>query len=343
MQPAGPLDFLPLWGVFLVTVAVILLAIEGGFRLGRYRRRRSEGEDKPTVGEMVAATLALLAFILAFTFGLAGSWFDVRRRLVVDEANAIGTTYLRAGMLPEPHRSDVRTLLREYVDVRLEAVKPGKLEEGVRRSEELHTRLWAHATAVAEKQPSSVVVGLFIWSLNEVIDLHTKRLTLGPRSRLPGTIWATLYLVAVLGMSVIGYHAGLAGATRSLAIIALVFSFSAVLTLIADIDRPQEGLLRTSPLPLIDLQRNLRAPGDKSAFVPPVVAPGPLVGVEAPRSRRVILQERSSLPSSIAVEPPGRVHRRGRGIGGQGRRSRLDPCVGIFAGDATVDRRSHRS
>ena len=76
---------------------------------------------------MVAATLALLAFILAFTFGLAGSWFDVRRRLVIDEANAIGTTYLRAGMLPEPHRSDVRDLLREYVDVRLEAIKPGKL------------------------------------------------------------------------------------------------------------------------------------------------------------------------------------------------------------------------
>ena len=201
MQPAGPLDFLPLWGVFLVTVAVILLAIEGGFRLGMYRRRRSVGEDKPPVGEMVAATLALLAFILAFTFGLAGSWFDVRRRLVVDEANAIGTTYLRAGMLPEPHRSDVRKLLREYVDVRLEAAQPGKLGESIRRSEELHTRLWAHATAVAEKQPSSVVVGLFIWSLNEVIDLHTKRLTLGPRTRLPGTIWATLYFVAVLGMS----------------------------------------------------------------------------------------------------------------------------------------------
>ena len=84
MQAGGPLDFLPLWGVFLATVALILLAIEGGFRLGTYRRRRSEGEDKPPVGEMVAATLALLAFILAFTFGLAGSWFDMRRRLVVE-------------------------------------------------------------------------------------------------------------------------------------------------------------------------------------------------------------------------------------------------------------------
>jgi hypothetical protein len=269
MQAGGPLDFLPLWGVFLVTVGLILLAIEGGFRLGTYRRRRSEGADKTPVGEMVAATLALLAFILAFTFGLAGSWFDMRRRLVVDEANAIGTTYLRAGMLPEPHRSDVRNRLREYVDVRLEAAQPGKLGASVRRSEELHTRLWAHATAVAEKQPNSVVVGLFIWSLNEVIDLHAERLALGPRTRLPGTIWLTLYFVAVLGMSVIGYHAGLAGSCRSPAILALVLAFSAVLTLIADIDRPQEGLLRVSPQPLLDLRKSLQPPGGERAFVPP--------------------------------------------------------------------------
>ena len=256
MPTGGPLDFLPLWGVFLATAAVVLLAIEGGFRLGTYRRRRSEGEDKPPVGEMVAATLALLAFILAFTFGLAGSWFDVRRGLVIDEANAIGTAYLRAGMLPEPHRSDVRNLLREYVDVRLEATQPGKLGESIRRSEELHARLWAHATAVAEKQPNSVVVGLFIWSLNEVIDLHAERLELGPRTRLPGTIWLTLYLVAVLGMCVIGYHAGLAGSGRSLAMLAVVLAFSAVMTLIADLDRPQEGLLRVSPQPLLDLRKS---------------------------------------------------------------------------------------
>ena len=81
MHYAGPLDLLPIWGVFLATVAVVLLAVEGGFRLGQYRRRRSEQEDRPPVGEMVAATLALLAFMLAFTFGLAASRFDVRRGL----------------------------------------------------------------------------------------------------------------------------------------------------------------------------------------------------------------------------------------------------------------------
>ncbi len=171
----------------MATVAVIHLAVEGGVRLGQYRRRRSEQEDRPPVGEMVAATLALLAFLLAFTFGLAASRFDVRRGLVIDEANAIGTTALRAGLLPEPHRSDVRRILREYVDVRVEAIQPGKLNRSIARSEELHARLWAHAVAVGEKNPGSIVVGLFIASLNEVIDLHAKRLALGVRNRIPGT------------------------------------------------------------------------------------------------------------------------------------------------------------
>ena len=260
MHYAGPLDLLPIWGVFLATVAVVLLAVEGGFRLGQYRRRRSEQEDRPPVGEMVAATLALLAFMLAFTFGLAASRFDVRRGLVVDEANAIGTTYLRAGLLPEPHRSDVRSLLREYVDVRLEAVQPGKLSQSISRSEELHARLWAHAVAVGEKNPGSIVVGLFIASLNEVIDLHAKRLALGVRNRIPGTIWAALSFVAIIGTSVMGYHAGLAGSGRSLALLALVLAFSAVVTLIADLDRPQEGLLRVSQQTMIDLQKTLAAP-----------------------------------------------------------------------------------
>ena len=85
-MPYGePLDGIPLWGVFLATVAAVLFSIECGFRLGRFRRGRSELEDKPPVGEMVAATLALLAFMLAFTFGLAASRFDVRRGLVIDE------------------------------------------------------------------------------------------------------------------------------------------------------------------------------------------------------------------------------------------------------------------
>jgi hypothetical protein len=110
----GPLDALPLWGVFVAILIVVLLSVECGYRLGRYRRNRHEQEKETPVGTMVGATLGLLAFILAFTFGLAAARFDTRRQVLLDEANAIGTTYLRAGMLPE-QRNEIRTLLRNYV------------------------------------------------------------------------------------------------------------------------------------------------------------------------------------------------------------------------------------
>jgi hypothetical protein len=109
------LDAIPLWGFFGLTMLLVLLFIEGGYRLGRYRLTRSEHEKEAPVGAMVAALLGLLAFILAFTFGLAAQRFDTRRQVLLDEANAIGTTYLRAAMLPE-RGDEIRALLREYVD-----------------------------------------------------------------------------------------------------------------------------------------------------------------------------------------------------------------------------------
>jgi hypothetical protein len=188
MYSHGPLDALPLWGLFMATLLLVLLSVEGGYRLGKYRRSRSEEEKEAPVGAMAGATLGLLAFMLAFTFGLAAARFDTRRQLLLDEANAIGTTYLRAGMLPD-RRENIRALLRDYVDARLEAVRSGNVTEGIRRSEHLQGQLWAQAVALGENNPTSIVVGLFVQSLNEVIDLHAKRVTAGLRNRIPGVIW----------------------------------------------------------------------------------------------------------------------------------------------------------
>src|SRR5271167_569395 len=176
----------PLWGFFWITVVVVLLSIEGGYKLGRYRRRHSEDEKEAPVGAIVGASLALLGFVLAFTFGLAASRFDARRQIVVEEANAIGTTYLRAGLLPNNRGVTIRKLLGEYVDARLEVVQTGNIEQGLRRSDELHRQLWKEAEAVGQEHPDSIVVGLFIQSLNETIDVHAKRVLVGLRNRLPG-------------------------------------------------------------------------------------------------------------------------------------------------------------
>ena len=254
LRQPGALDRFPLWTLFVITILVILLAIEVGFRSAHVVGRRSESEQKWPLDEIEAATLSLLAFMLAFTFGLAASRFDARRALVMDEANALGTTYLRAGMLAEPDRTEIRNLLREYLDVRAHVARSANADEGIARSGVLQDRLWSEAAAVGEKNPGSVMVGLFIMSLNEVIDLHTKRLT-QDRNRIPGSIWAALYVVSILGMSEVGYHAGLNTTRRTLSVIPLAITVSAVMLLIADLDRSHEGFLDVSPEPLIDLQR----------------------------------------------------------------------------------------
>jgi hypothetical protein len=212
----------------------------------------------------MGASLGLLAFFMAFTFSMAASRFDARKTLVLEEANAIETTYLRAQLLPEPYRTEIQGLLREYVEVRVGAVGAGleKVKQVIVRSEELHDLLWFQAVASAEKNRSSIVHGLFIKSLNDVIDLHGKRVTTGLLNRIPASIWVTLYFVAVLSMAVMGYHAGLSG-TRSLtANLAIVLAFSAVMLLITDLERPEQKLFNVSQQAMIELESRLspRAP-----------------------------------------------------------------------------------
>ena len=254
MPTNATLDILPLWAAFAVSLVIILLAAETGYRLGQIRHRRSDHEKEPTVGGIVAAELGLLAFLLAFAFSLAASRFEARRETLLSEANAIGTTFLRAKMLPEPERTEIQKLLREYVDVRLVAVQEGTIESGIHRSNELHSQLWDVAVAAAEKDPHSIQTGLFIQSLNEVIDLHAKRVLVALRSRIPTSIWLVLFAVSALAFGSMGYHSGLTGARRTPAVFPLALIFATVMWMVIDLDRPQEGLLRVSQQPMIDLR-----------------------------------------------------------------------------------------
>jgi hypothetical protein len=258
-----PLDRVPLWGLFAATVVLFLLCIEIGFQLGERKPRSSEELQRSQAGTIMGTTFALLAFILAFTFGAAASRFEARKQLVLDEANAIGTTYLRADFLPEPERAKIRKLLGEYVDSRLRGVQymregqSEKLAQEVARSEELQARLWSLAAPLAEKGASPVLAGLFVQSLNELIDIHSKRLTTGLLNRIPRTIWIALYFVGILSMAVMGYHAGLSGMRSLLASLVLALTFFAVMLLIADLDRPGQSLFSVNQQVMIDLRNKV--------------------------------------------------------------------------------------
>jgi hypothetical protein len=202
---------IPIWTLFVGTIGLVLFCLEFGVRLGMKRQHRQAAKLEVSAA-MVGAMMGLLAFMLAFTFNGAAGRNDTRKVLVVDEANAIGTAWLRAGFLPEPDRTSVRGLLREYVDLRVKKAASGEeLTEALKRSDALQDKMWGLAQQAGRRDPGSITVGLFVQALNEFIDLHMKRLTAGIRTRVPATLWVTLYLLIIVGMTIMGAHIGQSG------------------------------------------------------------------------------------------------------------------------------------
>lgn len=257
MESSAVLDALPIWAIFPMTLVVGLLSVEIGRHIARRWRRRAKDKTEAPAAPIVAATLGLLAFLLAFTFGMAASRFEERRQAVLTEANAIQSSYLRAAMLPEPMATDSRQLLRDYLEVRIAAAQPEQFQQAVARSEELHKQLWSQAVAAAQKERSPMT-SLFIQALNDVINLHGKRLNAAVHNRVPGAIWLGLFLLLVIAMAVMGYYEGTSGMIRSLAVFGMVIAFSSVFSLIADLDRPGQGLLRVNQQSMLDVQRSMR-------------------------------------------------------------------------------------
>ena len=252
-------DNIPVWVLFIITTLVFSIAVELGFRVGKFIHERLEREQNPMVGTILGASLGLLAFFLAFTFNMAGSRYDARKQLVLDEANAIETTYLRAKLLPKPYGTEIQELLREYVDVRVQ-VQTGKMEiikKAIVKSEELHNQLWSKVVTLTENSNYSGITTLFIRFLNDVFDLHTKRVNAGLRNRIPVSIFATLYFVAFLAMSMMGYQAGLSGRRSPIAGLVLILTFAIVLALIIDLERPLQEIFSVSQQTMVDLKNKL--------------------------------------------------------------------------------------
>lgn len=257
MLDTQPLDYLPIWGVYLLTVVVLYLSIEAGYRFGIFNQKRWPDHAESGVESMVGASMAFLGFMLALITSAAMNIFNERRALVVDESNAIGTTYLRAEYLDEPYSMEARDLLREYVDMRLAALDPDKRDASIARAEEIHQELWRQVVTLAKANPTPTTA-LYISSLNEVIDIHSKRVNIHLGVRIPPAILLGLYLVAMLNMFLIGMHAGYSNKRNILALVTMVLILSLVFTLITDLERSSQGLLQVSQQPLIAFQQQLR-------------------------------------------------------------------------------------
>jgi hypothetical protein len=254
------LDRFPIWVVYLGTVAAVLVAAEIGFRVGLWLQRRDPDSGKaPITGTVLGGMLGLMAFLLAFSIGIVINQHNGRKAMVVTEANAVGTAYLRAGFLDEPDRTSVRDLLREYVEVRLAAAADAALiESTVTRSEEIHNQLWSIVEDNVRQGQESDVMALFVSSINEVIDVHSLRLA-AIDLRLPRLLGVVTYAATLLSFLLVGIANSADRKRDFFAILLFALAFVAVLMLLVDLDRPQQGLITVSQTALSDLLRQMTA------------------------------------------------------------------------------------
>jgi hypothetical protein len=215
-------------------------------------------EPSLPVRTIVASVLSLLAFILGITFSLASSHFDARGEAVTDEAIAIGSAYHRAELLAEPDRTTLRNLLREYVDLRLEAAQLTNSDDASARLRQLQKHLWDEAVII-EKQDGGTRVSM-LQPLTDIIDVHAERVLAVFRARIPDIVWFFLYGIMVVALIGAGYQSGISGGSRSISGLVYSLVFAGVIVLIAGADNPRPDQLRSSHQALTEQRARLTSP-----------------------------------------------------------------------------------
>lgn len=247
--------------IFLISLVVIL----GASEVGRWLGGRAALRGADSVSTLEGAILGLLALMIGFTFAMALSRFEDRRDAVLAEANAIGTTALRARLLPAPHGAESIKLLREYVQIRLEVTRrPPSLQEldaVVSRSNAIQEALWQQVKMVAAKDNAMVPTGVFIQSLNEMIDDQEKRIA-ALHNRLPLVVLFALYGVSIIAVGFAGYTSGLQARHSRLPVYLTGIVVASMILLIQDIDRPGAGFIRVSQQPMINVSASLAGYSD---------------------------------------------------------------------------------
>jgi hypothetical protein len=255
--------------VCLGLIFVLVAASEFGWWSIKRRGKKGQGIfEKEDISFILGAVLTLLSLMLGFTYSMAENRFEARRQLVVAETNAIGTTYLRTLTLPESRSSETQTVLRQYAALRVEFAKstditPEKLRDMDTRTKTLQAVLWSQAAALA-RESHDPITSLFLQSLNEMIDLHTKRLA-AFQNRVPLTIYLVLLIISVVALFLTGAYFGSALHRGPFLTILFAILVASVIWLILDFDQPAGGAIRASQQSLIDLQGDLSQPLPNSA------------------------------------------------------------------------------
>jgi hypothetical protein len=252
-----PLDVFPIWVTAVLIAALLLGACELGYRVAR---RHSDAE-RADQGHVLSAMLALLGLLVGFTFSITVSRHELRRGLVVDEANAIGTEYLRTQMLPEPYRTRLAAMLRSYTDARLALAGAGEDSVGIARANQLadslQRQMWATTVEVEPFVQPPALSSLIAGGMNAVIDAEASRRA-ALEARLPTIAFGALLLFAAVAAAMLGFVSGSGKRSSRFGAFVLLLLLALSLGLILDMDRPRRGTIKVSQQPLIDLRASMR-------------------------------------------------------------------------------------
>jgi hypothetical protein len=243
------------------------------FQLGRLLglRQKADGETKSRVGAMDGAVLALLGLLIAFSFSGAAARFDSRRQLIVQEANNIGTAWLRIDLLPPAIQTEMRDLFRRYLDARLDVYAKlpdfNAARSSLRRCAELQKLIWDEAVKAGTEPPSQQVIIVFLPALNQMIDVTTTR-TAMTLMHPPSVIFVMLVVVALASALLAGHALGVPQSPSWLHVIGFAAAISFTIAVIVDLEYPRLGLIREGAIDqvLIDLRSSMEPqPAQQSA------------------------------------------------------------------------------
>ena len=252
--------------IFGIVLGMTLLGVVAGRRLKAHAATLRE-----PFGVLQAALLGIVGLILAFGLTMAVGRYDSRRTAVVDDANAIGTTYLRAQTLREPMRTRSLEDLVRYTDtsIRLSASVPGSASslDAIADGESLHRSLWQLAGEALAGSPEDSAPRLYVETLNEMIDMQTVRVS-ALNNRVPAAVLVIEVAGAAIALSLLAMY--LAIISRGVVSVVLAAVLVSVLLLITfDLDRPTRGLVRVPATPLVDLRASMELPPAAQAPTPP--------------------------------------------------------------------------
>jgi len=261
------LDQLPLGALLVVCVLSQMLFIEIGYLYGRRQQGKGIKAQMAQVRAIMGASLGLLAFMLAFSFSIAQQHFEQRSQAYMMEVSAIDSAFRGADLLDEGARALAQDLLRSFADLRLdtvEAVRAGdrdRVKAMTREAEQMHDLLWGLAESSMEGQGEGEDTGIFAQAVLSMISAHDARLQAAIFNRISPIIWMTLFVMALLAMVVMGFQAGLTGTRSTLATWTLAVTFSVVMVLVTDLDRPNMSLFQLDQGLMLELEQRMQSQG----------------------------------------------------------------------------------